>query len=433
MEMNLNVRSTIYSPISTGCNLKTLLKGQTDLSGFDDDFFYDAPDLLGVYTLPFLLAITALPRLETLSLRQSRFDGPSLTHAIAQMHQLTTLTLAVSPIKTQRLELQQYDYFEELNNIAEVLQTLAPVLIKLEISGDLIDLEMFELIEWPNLSTLRLIDHVPYSFFRPIAAVVFRMPMLQTLACDFKAEEMPRPSFIFCPLDNHVHPPLSIAIPSLVSLSLSNLQPGDQCVRQLPSNLRVLRVVALRDPHVHSIGDLKREPRYNYSALSDGDAYLWIDAASELQHLSKLTLHLKSIPSPELLQHIARVCPGLQYLELEQASFEHNYNEAPDSMLELLVTPLVSLLQLRELRMSVELGPAVVWVEPVRQRLPSLAFKARVQTVGMLFASRLQNLEFLGFSALNRDRLTYGRDSIWYMFKIIRNEDGLSIQATDPI
>ncbi|KAG6899556.1 hypothetical protein C0995_005709, partial [Termitomyces sp. Mi166 len=100
---------------------------------------------------------------------------------------------------------------------------------------------------------------------------------------------------------------------------------------------------------------------------------------------------------------------------------------------ELLMTPLASLLQLRELRMSVELGPAMVWVKPVRQRLPSPAFKARVQTVGMLFAARLQNLEFLGFSALNRDRMTYGRDSIWHMLKIIRNGNRPSIQAIDPI
>ncbi|KAG6861122.1 hypothetical protein C0995_003851, partial [Termitomyces sp. Mi166 len=100
---------------------------------------------------------------------------------------------------------------------------------------------------------------------------------------------------------------------------------------------------------------------------------------------------------------------------------------------ELLMTPLASLPQLRELRMSVELGPAMVWVEPVRQRLPSPAFEARVQTLGMLFAARLRNLEFLGFSALNGDCMTYDRDSIWHMLKIIRNEDGLSIQAIDPI
>ncbi|KAG5332138.1 hypothetical protein C0989_007159 [Termitomyces sp. Mn162] len=377
--------------------------------------------------------MTALPHLETLSLRHCRFDGPSLKRPIAQMHHLTSLTLIISLLTTRRLELRQYNRFEELKNVAEILQTLAPVLIKLEISGDLIDLWMFESTEWPNLSTLRLVDHVPYSFFRPITAVVSHMPILRTLACDFKAEQTPRSSFIYCPLDNHAYPPLSKSIPNLISLSLSNLQPGDQSVQQLPSGLRVLRVVALRDPHIYSIGDLEREPRYNYSALSDDDAYLWINAASKLPYLSRLTLDLKSVPSPEILWHIARACPQLQFLELEQASFEQNWNESPDSVLDRLVTPLTSLPQLRELRMSVELGPALVWVDAIRQRLPSLAFKARVQTVSMLFAAKLQNLEFLGFSALNRERMTYGRDSIWYMLKIIRNEDGLSARVIDPI
>ncbi|KAG6902383.1 hypothetical protein C0995_000945, partial [Termitomyces sp. Mi166 len=107
------------------------------------DLFSDAPDLLGVFTLPLLLAITALPHLKTLNLRQSRFDGPSLMHAIAQMHQLTTLTLAVSPNPTRRFKLKRYDRFGELINVAEVLQVLAPVLVKLEISGDLIDLQIF--------------------------------------------------------------------------------------------------------------------------------------------------------------------------------------------------------------------------------------------------------------------------------------------------
>ncbi|KAG5728084.1 hypothetical protein E4T56_gene19471 [Termitomyces sp. T112] len=361
-------------------DLRVTLPNLANVNHIRLEFIHDAPDLLSVSTLPFLFTMTALPHLETLSLRQSRFDGPSLTRPIAQMYHLTSLILISPLIMIQRLELKQYNRFEELKNVAEILQTVAPVLTKLEISGDLVDFQMFESTEWPNLSTFRLVDHVPYSFFRPITAVVAHMPMLQTLACDFKAEETPRTSFIFCPPDDHAHPPLSTSIPNLISLSLSNLQPGDQSVQQLPSGLRVLRVVALRDPHIHSIGNLKREPRYNYSALSDDDAYLWINAASKLPYLSRLTLHLKSVPSPELLWHIARACPQLEFLELEQASFEHNWNESPDSMLDLLLSPLASLSQLKELRMSVELGPALVWIETALERLPSRAFKARVQT-----------------------------------------------------
>ncbi|KAG6885959.1 hypothetical protein C0992_004762 [Termitomyces sp. T32_za158] len=349
------------------------------------------------------------------------------------MHQLTSLTLTTSSDATRRLELEHYSRLEELKNIVQILLILAPVLRRLEISGDLIDLQVLEWTAWPNLSALRIIDHIPHSVLRPIVAVISGMPMLQTLACDFKAEETPRPSYIFCPVHPYTHLYLSSVLPGLSSLSVSNLQPGEQIVYQLPKGLRDLRVVALRDPHVLTIGDFTIEPRYNYSALSDDDASLWINAASELPHLSKLTLHLKSIPSPELLEHIARACPGLQYLELEQACFEHNYNEASDFMLELLVTPLASLLQLKELRLSVELGPALVWVEGVSQRLPSPAFEARVQAVGTLFAAKLQSLEFLGFSALNLDRATYGRDSIWYMLKIVRNEDGLSLRVMDPI
>ncbi|KAG6896387.1 hypothetical protein C0992_008625 [Termitomyces sp. T32_za158] len=297
------------------------------------DVFYDEPDLHDILTSPFLSSINTLRHLDTLSLRQPRFDGPSLMHAIAQMHHLTSLTLALSSHVIQRLKLQEYDRYEELNNVAEILRSVAPVLMRLEISGDLVDLQMIEWTEWPRLSGLRFVGHVPYSYFRPIATVVSRMPILQSLTCDFKAEEKPRPSFIYCPPDYHLHFPLSTILPNLISFSLSNLQPGDQTVRQLPLSLESLRVVALRDTHYLTIGDLNMEPRYHYSALSDGDADLWINAASELPHLSKLTLHLKSIPSPELLHRIAQACPRLQYLELEKASFEFNDNESSDSTL----------------------------------------------------------------------------------------------------
>ncbi|KAG6901673.1 hypothetical protein C0995_009287 [Termitomyces sp. Mi166 len=358
----------------------------------DRDLLSTLPNLINTSQVklrfsPYSPKVSILPALHTLKLQQRRFDDLKLIEVFVEMRQLSSLGLTLTELRivpSVTDTRQEVDWDQEIQVVSEILQFFFPTLVELELSGDLIELQTFY------------------------------------------AEELPRRPFIFCS-SVEVHPPLSVVLPDLVSLSLSNLQPGEKIVEQLPNGLKVLHVLALRD---HKVPDTSPS---SYSGLTDADATTWVDAAAKLPFLLQLSLGLKSVPSPALLAHIARSCPGLEYLELEKEFFEYNDNELSPSILESFVAPLQNLPRLRELRMSVELGPSLVYVHPSGHSSPSKAFIGRAQESAMMFAEKLPKLEFIGFSSGTQNIRKFGRYCMWYMLEAVREGGQVNIKVAEAI
>ncbi|KAG6859619.1 hypothetical protein C0995_006538 [Termitomyces sp. Mi166 len=270
--------------------------------------------------LSYLLAVSTLPALRTLRLQQRRFDDPKLIEVFVKMRQLSSLGLTLTELKNKPRVTdtrQEVDWDQEMNVVSEILQFFFPM------AGRVGALRRPHRVTDVSAEKMAKTRHTSSRGSHPI----LRMPSLSTLHCNFCAEELPRQPFIFCS-SVEVHPPLSVVVPNLVSLSLSNLQPGEKIVGQLPNGLKVLRVLALKD---HRVPIPNTSPS-NYSGLTDVDATTWVDAAAKLPFLVQLSLGLKSVPSPALLVHISRSCPGLEYLELEKEFFEYNNNELSPSI-----------------------------------------------------------------------------------------------------
>ncbi|KAH0579344.1 hypothetical protein J132_10300 [Termitomyces sp. J132] len=387
------------------------------------------PDSPKGVSLPYLLAVSTLPALHTLKLQQRRFDDPKLIDVFVEMHQLSSLGLTLTELQDIPTVIdfrREVAWDQEIDVVSEILQFFSTTLVELEVSGDLIELQMIASTKWPKLATLCLVNHIPYDDYQYLPVVVSQMPSLHTLHCNFRAEMMLRHPLIFCS-SAEVHPPLSAVLPDLTSLSLSNIQPRDKIVEQLPSNSKALHIVALRD---HIVPDTSP---YNYSGLTNADVIVWIDAAAKLPFLVRLSLGLKSAPSPTLLAHISRSCPGLEYLELEQDFFEYNENESSSLTLELFIVPLQNLLRLRELRMSVELGPSLEYLNPSGPASTPLAFVDRAQRTAMLFAEKLPKLEFIGFSCATQFILKFDRYCMWHMLEIIRQGGQIHIRVAESI
>ncbi|KAF5376447.1 hypothetical protein D9615_008690 [Tricholomella constricta] len=305
--------------------------------------FYPPPEAL-------LLSASTLSQLKTLELVCCRLDGPSLLHAFSRLSHLSSLTFTVYDQRPSNINV-----VEEHKNVADILRSLGPILSHLTIAGDLIDFETLATINWPQLHTLRLVNHVPEGKTIPLPIVVSRMPLLRTLGYDFCAGEEPRDPTLYCHdgQGNLPFPRLSSVLPGLTSLSISNVQTEDKIVEQLPGSLQVLRVVARRDPFYFC--DPWDDFRYNYSSLNERNTFRWIDAAAKLTCLMELALTLENAPSPSVLAAIASACPRLRILELEQASFETNSEESPYTT-ESLIEPLIQLHDLRDLRITMEIG-----------------------------------------------------------------------------
>ncbi|KAG6860186.1 hypothetical protein C0995_014673 [Termitomyces sp. Mi166 len=379
--------------------------------------------------LPYLLAVSTLPALHTLKLQQQRFDDPKLIEVFVEMRQPSSLGLTLTELRNKPRVTdtrQEVDWEQEINVVSKILQFFFPTLVGLELSGDLIEFQTLAFNKWSKLGTLRLVDHIPYCDYQYLPIVVSQMPSLCTLHCNFNAEELPREPFIFCS-SAEVHPPLSVVLPSLISLSLSNLQPGEKIVDQLPNGLKVLRVLALKDHRVPHTSPS------NYSGLTDADVTTWVDAAVKLPFLVQLSLGLKSVPSPTLLAHMSRSCPGLEYLELEKEFFEYNNNELPPPILESFVEPLQNLPWLRELRMSVELGPSLVYIHPSGHSSPSEAFMDRAQESAMMFAKKLPKLEFIGFLSGTWNIMKFGCFCMWYIMEVVQEGGQINIKVAEAI
>ncbi|RDB26959.1 hypothetical protein Hypma_004998 [Hypsizygus marmoreus] len=359
----------------------------------------------------------AVSTLDTIEFHKARFDGPSLAPTFSRFSHLQSFAMSIGLSRTGNINLEQ-----ELENIKGILSSIAGTLVELEISGDLVEMTTLSTISWPCLRKLVLTDHIPFGKTIPLTSMVGQMPCLRTLGLNFTAvvkwDLMP---IIFCfDLDDVSSPPLSSVLPHLQVFSISNALPEDPLFDQLPPNLEVLRVLALRD---HLPGyDYRQQQWYSYSTLNDTAAFRVIEIAGRLP-LVELALNLEKAPSPSILEAIAASCPNLRVLELEEWRHDIHHIE-PQYPLASLIRPLLQLQHLRDLRLTLELGDqddsgAHVWPF-ARTRLFS-----RMNAAAQEFAEGLPQLHYISFSYWNSSKYNgILRNLIWYGYGIYRGKPG---------
>ncbi|KAG5732844.1 hypothetical protein E4T56_gene2803 [Termitomyces sp. T112] len=358
-----------------------------------------------------LLKATSSIPLEAVELLETRFDGPFLPGILSRMDRLTSLALTVMPERSPDIDTAQ-----ESENVTTILQTVAPKLRRLEISGDLVMFSTLGRIDWPVLHTLCMVGHVPSGEAEPFSIAISRMPSLRNLDCNFSAGYIRRNPTIF--LSDH-----RTNLPDLQKLSVSNLRHDDILIHHLPENLKVLRVVALCD--IYRIRRSRHENPLSYTALDNDNAIRWVRAAAKLAHLVELALTLEQPPSPALLEVIAEACPRLQTLELEQAGFEENSRFSPYPT-DMFIQPLSKMKNLRKLLLTVELGPHGVW-NPFNITATTHV-NVNFGNARRLFVEKLPGLKTIGFLFHNKNRIQGPRPCVWSTGKVNRYNSTVSIE-----
>ncbi|KAG5652560.1 hypothetical protein H0H81_004569 [Sphagnurus paluster] len=341
------------------------------------------------------------------------------------------------------------DILEQYRNVEEILKVLAPILLKLEIAGDLVEFHMFTAIQWPRLRSLQFANHMPYRDIIPMPQVVSKMPLLETLGYNFHTSAESRDPEILCyerGASETAHcASLRSVVPDLKSLSISNVKADDTIIEQLPEGLETLRVSALRDPCREARMSLHGGGKCcQYNPLDRFEALRWIEAASKLSSLQELALALKEPPSPTLLAEVVSACPQLRVLELQQARFEKSNNKSlytlvnhvdsvfgsalahPLNSQESLVEPLKNLRHLRDLRITIGLG---IHNPPALRRgtwnYPDITSWHDIMNMGHFFAARLPSLTSLSFSYHNPGlQYSIRRHSMWKRMSINRGDAG---------
>ncbi|KAH0589670.1 hypothetical protein H2248_005396 [Termitomyces sp. 'cryptogamus'] len=359
-----------------------------------------------------LEAISPIP-LKTVEFLETRFDIHCLPGVLSRMDHLTSLALTVMPERSPDIDTNQ-----EFEIVETILRTVASRLRRLEISGDLIQFSTLAQINWPELHTLCMVGHVPSSRPKPFSVVINHMPSLRNLHCNFSAGHICRQPTVF--LSDH-----GANLPDLENLSISNLRHEDLLIDHLPKNLRVFRILALRD--IYGIRTFRLQNPQFYTALDDDNALRWVRAVAKLPHLIELALTLEQPPSPTLLELIAESCPKLQTLELEQAEFEQN-NRCSAYSMEMFVRPLSRLKDLRKLLITIEIGPHDVWDPFSFPTSTYVSVDVDFESAWKLFAENLPGLKTIGFLFHNRNRVQGPRSCVWNAGQINRYNSMISIE-----
>ncbi|RDB15562.1 hypothetical protein Hypma_004141 [Hypsizygus marmoreus] len=345
-----------------------------------------------------LLNAIALAGISILELADVRLDGPALTEIFSH----TKLTHLISTVGRRRpMDLNAAD---ELKHTSDILSIVSKTLVYLKISGDLVSFETLARLDWPCLCTLTLIDHIPYGKVIPLPTVIARMPCLRNLHYNFGAVSTGRriPPIIFW-YDGQGSAPLAVTHPHLKSLSLSNIYPAEHTLDHLPQSLRSLRILALRERTRQDLSG----PWYPFSPLREEDAFRIIAKAAFLPDLVDLALTLQGLPTPAVIEAVAKSCPGLRFLEISQGDFELHCAESPYSI-ESLAEPLACLHHLHELRISVGFGSQLTssLYRGLKDKTP---LYRRMEMAGSIFAQKLTNLNTISFS--------FGNDGCYYRFQ----------------
>ncbi|KAJ7216638.1 hypothetical protein GGX14DRAFT_605630 [Mycena pura] len=297
-----------------------------------------------------LVALSLLPHLRSLELRQARMDGPSLSLSQASFALLTTLVISIWVI-SPFLRTRSVDQKREFDNVVALLQAVSGSLTTLSISGDLLSPESLT-IKWPYLRNFSVTEHTPTPYLL-VPELISRMPELRQLSVLFTADSTRDVG--------ELHPPFTVGVrggeiltnssPHLHSVTLSNVEPSDPIFQQLPCTLDALRIVAAEDLYI----PLPAAPyRRKWAPLTPTMTLTILKGISHFVDLAELTLTLAYFAPPTLIDDIATAFPRLHTLELERAAYTRARFYREDVRDSALLVPLARLLWLRRLRISLD-------------------------------------------------------------------------------
>ncbi|KAG6836011.1 hypothetical protein H0H93_012286 [Arthromyces matolae] len=251
--------------------------------------------------------------IESLRFKPVRLDGPLLEDIVRDLplSRISILSMIVEQDRPRDIVST-----EEKNNVRAILKYLSASLTTLEMSGNIVEFPTLAEIQWPQLTHLRMTDRISDGNVIPLSIVVANMPLLRCVSYDFIASLEFQQGPIFgggCETSPSVFSKIEY-------LSISNVQPRDRLVDELPASLKTLRVLALRYPF--RFYEFSQREHHPYTPLNAREVHRWLTAATSLGDLVELALTTKDAPSPALIAQIASACPRLSTLELEQASFE---------------------------------------------------------------------------------------------------------------
>ncbi|KAJ6576805.1 hypothetical protein B0H10DRAFT_2443692 [Mycena sp. CBHHK59/15] len=272
------------------------------------------------YQIPaaLLRALSLVPDLRTLEISDARLDGPPIPTALA-FASLESLTLCIHGFEGMVPRPIDIDREVEVANTIALLRAVGGTLQNLQVSGDLLHPDSFASLSWPRLRRLILTEHPPmtYSYLQPMLG---DMPVLSELSVLFVADMSRDQRSLRCPFTYGVagDRKLGSGSPLLASVSLSNLEPTDPILNQLPVDLVTLQVLALYGLQKSNQG----LPRNRHEApLTFDGALRVLTTISPLADLVELTFTLDHFPTPDLVAAVADECPRLRLLELGHALY----------------------------------------------------------------------------------------------------------------
>ncbi|KAJ7203556.1 hypothetical protein GGX14DRAFT_570000 [Mycena pura] len=296
-----------------------------------------------------LVALSLLPQLRSLELRQARLDGPSLSLPQASFASLERLVISIWRI-SQVLRIRDVDQQRECVNVAVLLRAASGSLTTLSISGDLVSRDFLS-IKWPCLRNLTITEHTPAPYLS-VPDIISQMTAVRRLSVLYTADKSRdvgerRPPFTLGVRGGDI----VNASPYLREVTLSNLQPDDPIFQQLPSRLEALHIVAAEDLYL-PVATASRNKKW--APLAAATALTVLKNIFRLTDITELTLTLDHFATPALVHRIATALPSLQVLELGHAEYPQGSLERRDVRDHALLEPLTRLTSLRRLRISLD-------------------------------------------------------------------------------
>ncbi|KAJ7666991.1 hypothetical protein DFH06DRAFT_1295094 [Mycena polygramma] len=294
-----------------------------------------------------LVALSSVPNLSSLEIRQARMDSPSLSLSPLSFASLENLVICVWK-PTAHISAGDVDREIECKNVVTLLKAVCGNLMTLRISGEALPPD-FPLLRWPRLRKFVATEHAPTPHIS-IPVIISQMPALRELSVLFSAD-MSRevadvPPFIFGVPDGRL---LTDTCSRLTSVTLSNSQPTDPIFKQLPATLDALHLVVARDPYIPT-DSAPTETREIPPTLTT--VLTTIEHISHLTELSELSLTLDDYATPGLIDAIADAFPRLRSLELGHSLFPHTEGLLREFRDDSLLDPLARLTKLIHLRIA---------------------------------------------------------------------------------
>ncbi|EPQ53299.1 hypothetical protein GLOTRDRAFT_131567 [Gloeophyllum trabeum ATCC 11539] len=217
----------------------------------------------------------------------------------------------------------------ELSFSTLFIKTNLAFLERVEIEGALFPFGILQSTLWPRLHTLIFYGRPPVSQTVPLISLFGGMPILRDLQFRWATRLVDRQErYIYVPQDlaSAFHIDISTmarSLPSIRSLTLSNVVPEDHVFRSLPSTLSHLHLptiledgeagAGIRASNLHNLG---------IGLTGAGASAVIREIAMSRCSLRELRMTLADMPTPAFIRDVSVAFQTLQVLELGQAWYD---------------------------------------------------------------------------------------------------------------